>query len=132
MALGEILGEGRGKVTTMRVLSDGKMEVSQQGTGKLLGSEISDAVTYWTTMRPNGTVYGEGQQAFMSSDGSATWKGSGVGKPTGQGGWKYAYAGAFQTVASQKWGRLLDVYTVGEYDVDENANYHWKMWEWKY
>jgi hypothetical protein len=136
MALGEILGEVRGKVTAMRVLPDGKMEVSQQGNGKLLGSEITEVVTYQTTMRPNGTGYGEGQQIIMSADGSAVWKGSGVGKPTGGqgggGGWKYAYGGAFQTVASQKWGRLLDVYIVGEYDVDENGNYHWKGWEWKY
>jgi hypothetical protein len=70
----------------------------------------------------------------MSSDGgSAVWKGSGVGKPIGQGGgWKYAVAGTFQTVVSQKWGRLLDVCTVQEYDVDQNQNYHWKIWEWKY
>jgi hypothetical protein len=135
MAIGEVLGEARGKITAMRVLSDGKMEVSQQGTGNLLGSEITDAVTYWTVMRPNGTAYGEGNQLIMSSDGSAVWKGSGVGKPIGQGssgGWKYAYAGAFHTVSSQKWRRLFDVYTVGEYDVDQNQNYHWKMWEWKY
>jgi hypothetical protein len=136
MALGELVGEARGRITTMRVLPDGKMEVSQQGTGKLLGSEISDAATYWTVMRPNGTAYGEGQQAIMSSDGSAVWKGSGVGKPTiGQGGgsgWKYSVVGAFQTVASQKWGRLFDVCTVEEYEVDQNQNYHWKMWEWKY
>jgi hypothetical protein len=132
MALGEIVGEARGKITAMRVLPDGKIEVSQQGTGRLLGSEISDAATYWTVMRPNGTAYGEGQQAIMSDDGSAIWKGSGVGKPTGQGGWKYGVAGAFQTIASQKWGRLFDVYTVVEYDVDQNQNYHWKMWEWKY
>ena len=134
MALGELVGEARGKITTMRVLPDGKMEVSQQGTGKLLGSEISDAATYWTVMRPNGTAYGEGQQAIMSGDGSAVWKGSGVGKPTGQGGggWKYSVVGAFQTVASQKWGRLFDVCTVEEYEVDQNQNYNWKMWEWKY
>jgi hypothetical protein len=117
----------------MRVLPNGKMEVSQQGTGKLLGSEMSDAATYRTVMRPNGTAYGKGQQAIMSGDGSAVWKGSGTGKPIGQGGgWKYAVVGAFQTVASQKWGRLLDVCTVEEYDVDQNQNYHWKMWEWKY
>jgi hypothetical protein len=132
MAIGEVLGEVRGKITTMRVLPDGKMEVSQQGTGKLLGSEITEVVTYQPTMRSNGTAYGEAQQIIMSSDGSAVWKGSGVGKPTGRGGWKYAYAGAFQTVASQKLGRLLDVYIVGEYDVDENGNYQWKAWEWKY
>jgi hypothetical protein len=137
MALGELVGEGRGKITTMRVLPDGKMEVSQQGTGKLLGSEISDAATYWTVMRPNGTAYGEGQQAIMSGDGSAVWKGSGVGKPTigqggGGGGWKYGVVGTFQTIASQRWGRLFDVCTVEEYEVDQNQNYHWKMWEWKY
>jgi hypothetical protein len=45
MALGELVGEGRGKITTMRVLPDGKIEVSEQGMGKLLGSEISDAAT---------------------------------------------------------------------------------------
>jgi hypothetical protein len=78
MALGKILGEGRGKVTAMKVLPDGKTEVSQQGTGKLLGSEISDAATYVTTMRPSGTAYGEAQQAIMSGDGSATWKGLGL------------------------------------------------------
>src|SRR5687768_16406453 len=109
MALGEVVGEGHGKITTLRVLPDGKMEVSQLGNGKLLGSEISDAATYWTVMRPNGTAYGEGDQIIMSGDGSAVWKGSGVGKPIGQGGgWKYAVVGAFQTVASQKWGRLFD------------------------
>jgi hypothetical protein len=59
-------------------------------------------------------------------------EGSGVGKLTGRGRWRYSYAGAFQTVTFQKSGRLLDVYTVGEYDVAENANYHWKVWEWKY
>jgi hypothetical protein len=45
MALGEVVGEGRGKITTMGVLPDDKMEVSQQGTGNLLGSEISDIAT---------------------------------------------------------------------------------------
>jgi hypothetical protein len=133
MALGEVLGEARGKVTAMRVLPDGKIEVSEQGTGKLLGSETTEVVTYQTVMRPNGTAYDEGYSIEMSSDGSAVWKGSGVGRPIGQGGsWKYAVAGAFQTVTSQKWARLLDVYTVIEYDVDQNQNYHWKMWEWKY
>ncbi len=84
-------------------------------------------------MRPNGTAYGEGQQAIMSDDGSAVWKGSGVSRPIGQGGgWKYAVVCAFQTVASPNSGRLFDVCTVEEYEVDQNQNYHWKMWEWRY
>lgn len=133
MALGEIVAELHGKVTNLRVVPDGKVEVSLQGSGKLLGSEVTDITTFSSTMRPNGTAHGEGQTILMLSDGgSATWKGSGVGKPTGQGGWKYSFGGAFQTITSQKLGRLLDVYIVGEYNADENGNYQWKAWEWKY
>jgi hypothetical protein len=133
MALGEVLGEARGKIASMKVLPDGKVEVSVQGRGNLLGSEITDIVTYSAVMRPNGTAYGEAHEMAMSNDGGlAVWTGAGVGKPTGHGGWKYSYGGAHQNASSQKWARLLDVYTVGEYEVDENGNYHWKLWEWKY
>jgi hypothetical protein len=134
MALGEIVAEARGKVISLRVLPDGKVEVSLQGSGRLLGSEITDITTFSSAMRPNGTAYGEGQTILMLSDGggSAEFKGTGVGKPTGRGGWRYSYGGAFQTITSQKLGRLLDVYIVGEYNADENGNYQWKDWEWKY
>ena len=46
MALGQILGEARGKVSGLRVLADGKIEVSIQGAGKMLASEIQDVVTF--------------------------------------------------------------------------------------
>jgi hypothetical protein len=116
MALGEIVAEARGKVTSLRVLPDRKVEVSLQGSGKLLGSEIADITTFSSAMRPNGTAYGEGQTILMLSDGgggSAEFKGTGVGKTIAW-GWRYSYGGAFQTVTSQKLGRLLDVYIVGE------------------
>jgi hypothetical protein len=132
MALGEVLGEARGKVTGLKALGDGKIEVSLQGTGKLLGSDITDVVTFWSVMRPNGTAYGEGNEMCMSSDGGAEWKGSGVGRMTGPGAWKYSYGGLYLNATSEKWSRLLQVYTVGEYEADANQNYHWKVWEWKY
>src|ERR687884_284204 len=93
MALGEVLGEARGKIAALRALGDGKIEVSLQGKGTLLGSEIEDVTTFWSVMRPSGTAYGEGNSVQMSTEGMAEWHGSGVGKPTG-GGWKYAYGGA--------------------------------------
>jgi hypothetical protein len=83
MALGEVLGEARGKVAGLKALGDGKIEVSLQGKGKLLGSDMDDVVTFWSVMRPNGTAYGKGNAADMSTDGMAEWQGSGVGKPTG-------------------------------------------------
>jgi hypothetical protein len=132
MALGDVLGEARGKVAGLRVLGDGKVEVSLQGTGKLLGADISDIVTFFSVMRPNGTAYGEGHSMSMSSDGAAEWKGSGVGRMTGPGAWKYSYGGVFTNVTTEKWSRLMGSFTVGEYEADASGNYHWKLWEWKF
>jgi hypothetical protein len=85
MALGELLGEVRGKVAGLRALGDGIIEVSLQGKGTLLGSEIEDVTTFGSAMRPNGTAYGQGNSIQMSTEGMAEWHGSGVGKPTGPG-----------------------------------------------
>ena len=71
MALGEVLGEARGKVAGLKALGDGKIEVSLQGKGKLLGSDMDDVVTFWSVMRPNGTAYGKGNAVDMSTDGMA-------------------------------------------------------------
>jgi hypothetical protein len=133
MALGEIVAEVHGKTTSQRVLPDGKVEVSQQGSGKLLGSEITEITTFSSVMRPNGTANDEGQTIRMLSDGSgsAEFKATGVGKQIAR-GWRYSYGGTFHNITSQKLGRLLDVYIVGEYNSDEDGNYQCKEWEWKY
>jgi hypothetical protein len=132
MAIGEVVGEARGKVAGLRALENGKIEVTLQGTGKILGVDIGDVTSFWSEMRPNGTAYGEGHSIHMGSDGMAEWKGSGIGKQTGPGAWKYSYGGAFKKATSPKWATLLEVYTIGEYEADANGNYRWKLWEWKY
>lgn len=129
--LGELIAEGQGKVALLRALENGRIEITLQGTGKMLGVDFGDVTTFWSEMRPNGTAYGEGHSLHMASDGLAEWKGSGVGRPTGPNSWKYSYGGAFKKITSPKWERLLGVYTVGEYQDDTNGNYHWKLWEWK-
>ena len=96
---------------------------------------MTDMITYTAIMRPNGTAYGDAHEMAMSTNGDgalAEWTGAGVGKRTRQGGWRYPFGGAFQSASSQKWARLLEVHTVGEYEADENGNYHWKLLEWKY
>jgi hypothetical protein len=132
MVLGEVIGEARGKVAGLRALENGRIEITLQGVGKILGSDMADVTSFWSEMRPNGTAYGEGNSMQMGSDGMAEWKGSGVGRPTGPGAWKYSYGGVYKKVTSAKWARLLDVYTVGEYESDASGSYHWKIWEWKY
>jgi hypothetical protein len=91
--LGEQIYEARGKRTGRRVLSvEGgfKVEVSFEGTGKLLGVDVNEIGTYWSASRPDGSLYGEGQEVALAQDGTAaTWKGAGVGKFVGAGAVSY-------------------------------------------
>jgi hypothetical protein len=133
--LGEVLGESSGTILGTRVLpSEGqqiKVEVSFQGKGHLLGEEIMDIGTYWQTIRPGGVLYGEGHVLMMTPQGEvADWIGFGVGRPTGPPpAASYAVSGSFQS-ASQKLSRLNSIVTAIEYEVDENSNYRYKLWEW--
>jgi len=80
--LGEQIGEETGKVMVRRVISvEGgtKVEISVQSTGKLLGVETRSNVTYLAGIRPDGSVYGEGQGLVVGKGGEqATWKGAGA------------------------------------------------------
>jgi hypothetical protein len=71
--LGEKIGEISGKVTMQRVLPNlggyPKMETSFQATGSVLGTNIKDTGTYCTVVRPDGTLYGEGQSVMITKDG---------------------------------------------------------------
>ena len=82
--LGEKIGQASGKVTTRRVLANPgggpKMETSFESSGKLLGVDVRETGTYWSAVRPDGTLYGEGQGILMGKKGEvATWIGQGIG-----------------------------------------------------
>ena len=133
--LGEKVGEESGKVTGQRVLpSDGggpKVETSFQASGRLLGVESTNMGTYHSVVRPDGTVYGEGQGVLMGKDGEmGSWVGQGVG--TFKGGGAISYRGAIYVQSpSPKWARLGSVATVFEYEVDGNGSTRAQLWEWK-
>jgi hypothetical protein len=132
--LGDQIYEGRGKRTGRRVVSVDagfKVEVSFEGTGKLLGIDTNEIGTYWSESRPDGSLYGEGQGVVLAQDGSAaTWKGAGVGK-FGAGG-AVSYRGAvYYSSAAPKFARLNAVVQLFEFEVDTEGNTHSKGWEWK-
>src|SRR5207249_11591377 len=82
--LGEKIGEMSGKINSQRVLSNvgggPKMETSFQANGSLLGTNVRETGTYSTVVRPDGTLYGEGQGVTITKDGKmATWTGDGIG-----------------------------------------------------
>jgi hypothetical protein len=133
--LGDKIGEGSGQVTSQRVLPNPggspKMETSFRGAGTLLGVNFTENGTYWATMRPDGTLYGEGQGIVIGTDGdAATWVGQGVG--TIQKGGAVSYRGAvYYQTTSPKWARLNSVAAVFEYQVDSQGRTHSQLCEWK-
>ncbi len=134
--LGELLAEERGKTTGFRVLpSDGhgpKVEVSFQASGKLLGVEANDMGTYWSIVRPDGTLFGDGQGIVMTAEGDmASWSGQGVGKFTGRGRAVSWRGTVYYQTTSERLARLNGIAGIFEYEVDEEGNTHSKLWEWK-
>jgi hypothetical protein len=64
----ELIGEFTGKNTVTRVLPDGKIEVSNQGVGKILGLDAFIMSTAVGTFA-NGTFMGEVNSLLTTMDG---------------------------------------------------------------
>lgn len=131
--LGELLGEWTGKRIVRRVLSmePPTVEVSFEESGKMLGVSASGFGTYTSVVRPDGSIFGEGQGGLFTTDGEMiAWKGSGLGKFKDRGAVSYRGAVYYRT-ASQKLARLNNVAAVFEYEVDPEGKTSSKMWEWK-
>ena len=132
--LGEQIGEESGKVMVRRVVSvDGgtKVEVTVQSTGKFLGVEARSNVTYWAGIRPDGSLYGEGQGLIVGKGGEqATFKGQGVGRLLAGGAVSYRGASYYYS-DSPSFRRLNAVAALFEYEADADGNTKNKAWEWK-
>jgi hypothetical protein len=133
--LGEKVGETSGKITSQRILPNlgggPKMETSFQANGSLMGVKFREKGTYWTVVRADGTLYGEGQGVITTADGKmATWTGHGVGVTKKDGTASYRGAIYYQTMPP-KWSRLNKVAVLFEYAVDAEGNTHSEYWEWK-
>lgn len=133
--LGEMIGEETGKITGTRVLppegGDPKVESSMQATGRLLGVEVTNIATIWAVMRPDGTLYIEGQGVVMAKDGgTASFIGWGFGRFTASGGVSYRGAINCQS-ASGSLARLNSMVIAFEAETDADQNIGWQFWEWR-
>ena len=127
--LGELIGEFKGKNAGWRVLPDGKIETTAQGTGKILGVDAFVLSTSVGTMA-YGIFMGEVTSMITPMDGDTVMsKGIAVGWPSGNGG--TTRAASMQTTQSQKLMRLNKVIGLHEYDTDMTDNWTGKIWEWK-
>ena len=131
--LGNMIGETTGKRVVRRVVSTDPLtvEVSFEDKGKVLGMSTAGFGTYSARVRPDGSIFGEGEGVFMTEDGeSVTWKGSGQGKFGAAGA--VSYRGIlYHRTASQKLAALNATPAVFEYEVDAEGNTTSKFWEWK-
>jgi hypothetical protein len=126
---GELIGEFKGKNTTYRVLPDGVMEVSGQGTGKILGMDAFLATTSIGIME-NGVFSGEVNSSITTMDGQmVTMQAVAIGYPSGNGG--LSRGASIQTTASEKFIRLNKAILLHEYQTDMTDNWTGKIWEWK-
>jgi len=131
--LGEMIGETTGKRIVRRVVSTDplRVEVSFEDSGKMLGVNTTGFGTYTSAVRPDGSIYGEGEGAYMTQDGElVTWKGSGLGTFKERGAVSYRGILYYQT-ASKKLARLNTAPAVFEYEIDPEGKTHSKSWEWK-
>jgi hypothetical protein len=132
--LGEQIGEETGKVMVRRVISvDGgtKVEVTVEGTGKLLGVETRNTVTYRAGIRPDGSLYGEAHGLVIGKGGEqATFKAAGVGKLLDGGAVNYRGASYYYS-DSPNFRRLNAIAVVFEYSADADGKTKSKAWEWK-
>ncbi len=131
--IGELIYDATGKSgQNIRVLPDGKVENSFQHQGKLWGEEGWETATAMSMWRPDGTFSAELNGFFTSKRGDVvTFKGHGIGWPTGP-GFKASIRGSVQYwTASQKLAAANKTIGVFEVEVSEDGSDHVKAWAWK-
>jgi hypothetical protein len=131
--LGELIGQGAGKRAYRKVVSTNptNIEVSFESNGAIFGVQVLEIGTYNSTIRPDGSLYGEGAGILMTQDGEEiTWKGGGIG--SFREGGTVAYRGAIYYYSkAERFTRLNKVAAVFEFESDMQGNTQSKVWEWK-
>ncbi|MBQ90279.1 MAG: hypothetical protein CL441_02495 [Acidimicrobiaceae bacterium] len=133
--LGEHLGSISGP-TSMKVLPalDGRpnFETNAFGlTGTLAGAEVTSSATYSASMRADGSFYGEcpNSGVIMAADGVATFRATGIGSPTADGGFSFRGVVYFESAAPSL-SSLNGMAVAYEWDVDPDGGARWELWEW--
>jgi hypothetical protein len=121
---GKLVGEEEGQAMGFRVLPDeGKgqwVEVSVRNQGTFLGERSTNLMTYRTTMKPDGSLHGEGQGMAYLADGSTTgWVGTGTGTQKQPGGPQVWRATVHLRNPTGKYTGLADRPIIVEYEVDQ-------------
>jgi hypothetical protein len=84
--IGEVIAEFKVTQTGSRVLAEGKLEGSSNGTGTVMGKEAMEVDTAVLTPMPDGTLMKEGNGMIMTGEGELVMvKNEGIGWLAGKG-----------------------------------------------
>jgi hypothetical protein len=130
--LGAQIAEGKGKRTGRRVIATKPMlevEATVEELGTLLGIQGVNIITYRATIKPDGSLDGQGEGAFATPDGDiVTWRGIGVGRFVEGGAMQYCGSLSY-TTTSQKFTKLNGVAGVFQWSIDAEGNTHSQIFE---
>jgi hypothetical protein len=131
--LGDLIYEGKGKSTGMRVLDgNGTWEGTSQEQGTLFGMECTSTTTNVNTPQPNGTLYSEGCGMTLTKDGDrASYTILGIYTPKGHPPAGSLRGATFWRTQSPALARLNSIMSVYEVEMSEDWTYSVKEWEWK-
>ena len=131
------LGSIKAVTTTKTLPANGmlpRFEVTaSSGSGTLAGVDIVQMMaTYSAEMRADGTLHGECPNSglLIAADGVATFRATGIGTFTEDGGATFKGMVYFQTSAPSL-ASLNGAAVVYNWDVDAEGNAAWELWQWK-
>ena len=133
--LGDQIGTITCTTTNKPLAAEGalpKFETTAEGAGTLAGAQVQSIATYASQMRADGTLYGEcpNQGVIMAQDGVATFRATGMGTFTADGGAIFRGAVYFESTAPSL-ASLNGLCGVYHWDVDPEGTATWEIWEWK-
>ena len=133
MALGELINEETGLVTSLKVLpataEGANYEVGLRAEGNLRGVTYVTNWTYSQLERPDGTIQGHGDGVCKTECGQTLYlKGAGCAKAVNEDGVvRYKVINHWHT-KSEKFADLNGSAMVGEYNVNPDGTTIAKMW----
>ncbi len=130
--LGELIAEFKGKISGIRILSEGKTEMTTHGTGRILGFDATYASTGVFSHLPNGVLMEEANALITTLEHDvAALKVVRISVAAGSGRKASFRDASYFTTQAKKFERLNKVIGVSEFETDENGDWTLKTWEWK-
>ena len=129
--LGKHVGSMKGQTEVKAMPSEygmPKLETTGAGEGTLLGHSVQFMATYQAEMQPDGSFFGEcpNSGVILSQAGAATYRATGAGHPTEDGGSKFRGAVYFAS-HSEAFSELNGKACVYKWDVDADGVASWEI-----